>query len=39
MNRLPITYGDRQVVQPVRGVNVAYAVMRNERPARAGAAG
>jgi putative ABC transport system permease protein len=30
--RLPIAYGDRQVTQHVRGVNVAYGAMRNERP-------
>jgi putative ABC transport system permease protein len=32
VSRLPIGYGDRQVTQPVRGVDVPYGVMRNERP-------
>ncbi|MCL4849107.1 MAG: ABC transporter permease [Acidobacteria bacterium] len=31
--RPPIAFGDKQVVQPVRGVNVEYGIMRNERPA------
>ena len=33
VNRLPIANGDRLVTQPVRGVNVEYGLMRNERPA------
>jgi putative ABC transport system permease protein len=33
VDRLPIVFGDRTVTQPVRGVNVEYGIMRNERPA------
>jgi putative ABC transport system permease protein len=33
VRRLPIVYRDRQAVQPVRGVNPEYGIMRNERPA------
>jgi putative ABC transport system permease protein len=33
MMRPPIVAGDKQIVQPVRGVNVEYGTMRNERPA------
>jgi putative ABC transport system permease protein len=33
VERLPIVFGDRSVTQPVRGVNVEYGIMRNERPA------
>jgi len=32
VTRLPISYGDKQVTQAVRGVNVAYGEMRNEKP-------
>jgi len=32
--RTSITFGDRVVQQPVRGVNVEYGRMRNERPAQ-----
>jgi putative ABC transport system permease protein len=32
VERLPIVFGDRQVTQPIRGVNVIYGVMRAERP-------
>jgi putative ABC transport system permease protein len=33
VDRLAVTHGDKLVTQPVRGVNVAYGSMRNERPA------
>jgi putative ABC transport system permease protein len=33
VTRPPIAFGDKLVTQPVRGVNVAYGSMRNERPA------
>jgi len=33
VQRLPIAFGDKLVTQPVRGVNVEYGQMRNERPA------
>ena len=33
VQRLPIAFGDRLVTQPVRGVDVEYGTMRNERPA------
>jgi putative ABC transport system permease protein len=34
VHRTSITFGDRVVQQPVRGVNVEYGRMRNERPAQ-----
>jgi putative ABC transport system permease protein len=33
VRRLPISYGDKVVTQPIRGVNTAYGEMRNERAA------
>jgi putative ABC transport system permease protein len=33
VKRLPIAFGDRVVTQPIRGVNVEYGEMRNERAA------
>jgi putative ABC transport system permease protein len=33
VRRLPISYGDRVVTQPIRGVNTEYGEMRNERAA------
>ena len=33
VRRLPVAFGDKQVEQPIRGVNVEYGLMRNERPA------
>jgi putative ABC transport system permease protein len=33
VDRLAISHGDKLVTQPVRGVNVEYGLMRNERPA------
>ena len=32
VERLPIAFGDMQVTQPIRGVNVEYGAMRNETP-------
>jgi putative ABC transport system permease protein len=33
VRRLPVSYGDRQAVHAIRGVNTAYGEMRAERPA------
>lgn len=34
VTRQAVTYGDRTVTQPIRGVNTVYGIMRHERPGK-----